>query len=261
MNPVSSNGNKRPAKEPSGAWNGGCWSPIGMGVRAGLAWCLTALAIGACATDDREPPVATRKPANLATTAKTEAPARQPTAPAPRAATVARTHDAVAVDLAGSGEPLIAVAGCQDANGNPVVPLYAQRNGGWRRIAEGEWPAGDGSEVQAIDARDLDADGVPELIAQGRGEDSDGANRSRLAVYRLRAGDLELVPEARGDGPGGDISLSDPATSRRGDHQVVMSLPDPAGAMRVVVRAAGGGPSMLGTIQKWNAELARLRPR
>jgi hypothetical protein len=34
-----------------------------------------------------------------------------------------------------------------------VVPLYAQRNGGWRRIAEGEWPAGDGAGVRRFGGR------------------------------------------------------------------------------------------------------------
>ena len=257
--------------------------------------CVMALAINACAVDGGDHP----PPAPLASSAPQRAPAgeeagpRAPAAPA-SASLDPRTHDAIAADLSQSGEPMIAVAGWRDETGAPGVPVYAQRNGGWRRLTTSQWPAGESSFVRAVEAADLDGDGRLELIALGRTGADDGG-LATLAVFRMRDGDLELVADTHWTGggdrvwvpggagdrgeivvggrnrralrsfaldgerlvPGGTPMAAPPAP---GD-EVTMTLPGPCGAIRVAVRDAGSGRPLLATIAKWNAELARLRPR
>jgi hypothetical protein len=258
-----------------------------------VAGCVMALAIGACSRNEQAaspppaPPTAQARPGPaLASRAEADTPDR----PSP---VDLGPLDAVAADLTGS-EPIIAVAGYRDEDGVAAIPIYAQRNGGWRRIGTVAWPESEGANVVAVDAGDLDGDGRPELAALGRIADEGGGSRAELAVYRLDGGDLALVADVRLDGAASELWLGDedgdgrPEIAVRGrrlarlysldegrlvsrsrrapaaprDHdRVIMPLPGPAGRMRVVVRAASGCPSVLGTIRQWNAELARLRPR
>ena len=266
----------------------------------GLACGVTVLAISACAAgDDQATPQATGLTPLVAVAAR--APARAPAAARRTrspvdAARPPRPLPAVAADFARTGEPLIMVAGYRDESGIPLVPVYAQRNGGWRRIGAGEWPAGSGASIHAVDGGDIDGDGSPELAALGRIGEGDAA-LTVLVVFRMRDGDLEPIAETRWDGPGDELTISDGggdggqeiAVVRRRDRRelrrfaladghlvpssvqgppsgrdrdrVRMALPDAGRAIRVEVRAASGAPSVLATIEEWNAELARLRPR
>ncbi len=209
----------------------------------------------------------------------------EPEAPAPQRG----THRAIAADLSDSGEPIIAVTGCRDASGAAEVPIYAQRNGGWRRIGGGAWPDGGDSSVSSLDAADLDGDGTLELIALGTA----GEGRAQLAVYRLRDRDLDLVSETSWNGHPGPLEVVAvdrraailvrdrrgrprrafsldagvlaaraviQVRSQRRAHALEMSLPATSGQLRVAIAAASGGPSMLPRIEAWNDELARLQP-
>jgi hypothetical protein len=261
---------------------------------AGLAM---ALAIGACAVEDSaEPAPAKTSPApRLATAEPMPAASERPAAPAARS-TEPPVLRAIAADLANSGEPMVVVAGWRDRDSAAGVPVYAQRNGGWRRLTTGEWPDGAGSIARAVDAADLDGDGAIEVAAFGRVGDGGEADRARLAVFRLRDRELEQVAEVRwqgaedrlwlidsdGDGSSevvvggrgrravrafsleGDALVARAARGagpKRNRESVEMSLPGAGGPFQVAVRPATGGAPMLATLQQWNAELARLRPR
>lgn len=198
------------------------------------------------------------------------------------------THRAIAADLAGSGEPIIAVTGCRDGGGAAEVAIYAQRNGGWRRIGGGAWPDGESSSVSSLDAADLDGDGALELAALG----SAGDGRAHLAVFRMRDRDLVPVAETSWNGHPGALEIADvdgravllirtrrgrarrafaldgealaeraaiDVRSPRRAHSLEMSLPAASGPLRVAIAASSGGPSMLHRIAAWNDELARLR--
>ncbi len=262
--------------------------------------CVMAAAISACAIDDGGDPMpagAARAPA-LATTSEKLPPAAVAVAVAPPAVSAAEPGSlrAVAADVSNIGEPMILVAGWRDDESAAGVPVYAQRNGGWRRITIGEWPPGTASIVRAVDAADLDGDGTLEVSALGREDDGDSGDRALLVVFRLRDRELEKIAEASWDGDddhlwladsdgdgrhqavigsrqrraarafsleGGQLVAREPkgtGAQRRGD-TVGMSLPGADSPLRVALRAASGGRSMLATVEEWNAELARLRPR
>ena len=264
-----------------------------------LLACVMVPASSACAIDDGdEPPPAraARAPA-LATTAEKVPPAEVVAAP-PAAVSPAEPGSlrAVAADLASIGEPMVLVAGWRDQESAAGVPVYAQRNGGWRRVTIGEWPRGAASSVRAVDAADLDGDGTLEVAALGREDDGRGGDRALLVVFRLRDRELDKLAEARWNGDADRLWLADSGgdgrhevviglrqrraarafafesgqliarepkgtgPGRRGD-TVAMSLPDDGSPLSVAVRAASGGRSMLETVEEWNAELARLRPR
>ena len=253
--------------------------------------CLMALAINACAPAGGEETPPARLASRAPAADRTTPPAATTPRPAPRDG---RTREAIAADLSDNGEPMIVVAGWRDDTGVPGVPVYAQRNGGWRRLTAGDWPAGESSFVRAVEAADLDGDGRLELIALGR-TGAVGGGQAMLAVFRMREGDLDLVAETRWQGGADRVWVIDGAGDRdkvvvggrnrralrafaldgdrlvprrtegaappaRGDG-VIMSLPLPSGAMPVAVRDAGGGRPLLATVEEWNAELARLRPR
>jgi hypothetical protein len=249
-------------------------------------WGLTAVALAACTGGDPSAPPAPLhdQPAAIPVEPLLAEPDIGAEAPAPPRG----THRAIAADLAGSGEPIIAVTGCHDAAGSAEVALYAQRAGGWRRIGGGAWPDGESSSVSAVDAADLDGDHALELAALGTA----GEGRAHLAIYRMRDRDLDLVAETGWNGHPGALEIVevqgrpvilirnrrgrarrafaldgemlaerptiDAVPSRRA-HSLEMSLPSPSGPLRVAIAGASGGPSMLSRIAAWNDELARLR--
>jgi hypothetical protein len=249
--------------------------------------CLTALAISACAAGDGAPsPRPRERRVVIAAPRIGEAhldAASQPERPSPPRST--GRHRAVAADLLGAGEPMIVVAGCRDPSGAAEVPVYAQRNGGWRRVSAGEWPGGDAAAVASVDAADLDGDGGLEVVALGTG----GDGRPHLAVYRMRDRDLVLTAATtwRGRADRLDIAIDERAIgiggrpprafALEGDRLVprtpvdtrpprrarglAMTLAAADRSLRVAVGAAAGGPSMIARIAAWNDELARLRPR
>jgi len=266
----------------------------------GIVCGVTALAISACAAGDDQATPQASHPTPVTAVLPDRAPAPAPAAAGPTrppvvAATPSRPLPAIAADFARTGEPLIMVAGYRDDSGIPLVPIYAQRNGGWRRIGAGEWPAGAGSIIRAVDGGDMDGDGWPELAALGQIGEGEGA-LTVLVVFRMRDRDLERIAETRWDGPGDELAIGggggnggqEIAVVRRRDRRelrryalagghlvpraapgpssardrdrVRMALPDAGRTIRVEVRAASGAPSVLATIEEWNAELARLRP-
>jgi hypothetical protein len=252
--------------------------------------CLTALAISACTGGDGGPSSRPREHrAVIAAAQVVRGGANQPepeSEPArPRSNGRRR---AVAADLLGAGEPMVVVAGCRDSAGAAEVPVYAQRNGGWRRVTAGEWPAGDAAAVAAVDAADLDGDGALEVAALG----SSGDGRAHLALYRMRDRDLALIAETSWRGRADRLEIAvdertigisgrhgrrprafaldgdrlvsrtpvDRSTPHR-PHRLAMTFAAADGPLRVDISAAAGGPAMLSRIAAWNDELARLRPR
>ncbi len=255
--------------------------------------CLLAVASSGCDADEGAVP--SSAPVQTMPALVSRAPSPREAKPEPRpVAADPLLREGIAADLTQSHEPMVVVAGWQDDQGTAAVPVYAQRNGGWRRVTSGEWPAGSGSAVREVDAADLDGDGVLEVVALGRAGEGD-RTRAALLVYRMRDADLLMVAESLWTGAAHRMVIAEPVGGKRallvlgggervvrtfaleGDHLVAtgssrehppdrprrdaiaMTLPGGDRPMRVSVRPATGGPSMVGIIQDWNAELARLR--
>lgn len=236
--------------------------------RADRLLVVMALALTGCAVDEDAPPIAA---------AVGTAPALALSPPAasavrvesPRGSRSRAARRGVAADVAGTGEPFIMVAGATDADGAPAVPVYAQRDGGWRVIASGDWPAGASSAIERVEAVDLDGDGAVEVIAFGVVGDAAPEPGRRTIVYRWRHGDLVRMAEGSYDRAARALTIIDgdadllravrrPRRARRvARERISVSLPGPDGALDVLVRPAGDA-SLLATIVSWNAELDRL---
>jgi hypothetical protein len=155
---------------------------------------------------------------------------------------------AVAGDLAGTGEPLLVVAGFRDADGRAVVPVIAQRNGGWQVIARGAWPGARDAEIVAVEIADVSGDERPDVIALGR---SDG--RARLVVFELAVGSLVPVSELDAD-----ARAMAAVAARHGRTRGAITWPRAQGDIDLAVRDALSGPRMARTVLAWDDELARL---
>lgn len=160
-----------------------------------------------------------------------------------------RRLSAVAGDLAGTGEPLLVVAGFRDENGHATIPVIAQRNGGWHVIARGAWPAGDDAEIIAVEIADVAGDARPDVVALGRVN-----GRAHLAVYQLAVGSLVADTEL-------DLAAEYAATVRRARRvrpAGAITWPRAAGDIDLAVRDALTGPPMAHTVLAWDNELTRL---
>ncbi|HUS68857.1 MAG TPA: hypothetical protein VMZ28_30180 [Kofleriaceae bacterium] len=170
-------------------------------------------------------------------------------APAAVRADEPRVLAAVAGDLAGTGEPMLVVAGFRDAGGRAEVPVVAQRDGGWQIIARGAWP---GDEVTAVEVADVEGDARPEVIALGR-----AGGRARLVVFALGVGNLV----AQTDIDAGDERAARVRRQPRSGRPGAIRWPRAGGAVDLLVRDALSGPAMAAVVRAWNDELERLAVR